>query len=196
MDNTQLKTEQIQKKQERIVLVIASVFTVALFITGGLYGWYIYVREILPLLVAAGWVMHFREYWDYSRRAQYVTAVCWVEFIFFALQTEHFSTMLVAMACLIVLLSIYNQKSVLYPGLAVPLFVFLYHGFIARTISVDSPHHAVGTKEEVAASAPIVPAGDSGKTVVSKKAFYDCDGSGHGYYEITYSDGSVEYEDF
>ena len=37
---------------------------------------------------------------------------------------------------------------------------------------------------------------DSGKTVVSKTKNYDCDGSGHGWYTITYSDGSVEYEDF
>ena len=36
----------------------------------------------------------------------------------------------------------------------------------------------------------------SGKTVVSKQAVYDCDNSGHGYYVITYSDGSVEYKDF
>ncbi|MGN0468499.1 MAG: ubiquitin-like domain-containing protein [Acutalibacteraceae bacterium] len=34
------------------------------------------------------------------------------------------------------------------------------------------------------------------KTVVSKEAVYDCDGSEHGYYIITYSDGSVEYQDF
>lgn len=40
------------------------------------------------------------------------------------------------------------------------------------------------------------PAGDSGKTVVSKQKNYDCDGSGHGWYTITYSDGSVEYIDF
>ncbi len=35
-----------------------------------------------------------------------------------------------------------------------------------------------------------------GKTIVSKEKVYDCDGSGHGYYIITYSDGSVEYVDF
>ena len=35
-----------------------------------------------------------------------------------------------------------------------------------------------------------------GKTVTSKVPIYDCDGSGHGYYEIYYSDGSVEYEEF
>lgn len=47
----------------------------------------------------------------------------------------------------------------------------------------------VGTKEESSSDG-------SGRTVISKKAFYDCNGSGHGYYEITYSDGSVEYEEF
>ncbi len=35
-----------------------------------------------------------------------------------------------------------------------------------------------------------------GKSVVSKQRVEDCDGSGHGYYVITYSDGSVAYEEF
>jgi len=37
---------------------------------------------------------------------------------------------------------------------------------------------------------------NAGWYVVSKEAVYDCDGSGHGYYIITYSDGSVEYKNF
>ena len=31
---------------------------------------------------------------------------------------------------------------------------------------------------------------------VSRVAYDDCDGSGHGYFEITYSDGSVAYEEY
>ena len=34
------------------------------------------------------------------------------------------------------------------------------------------------------------------KTEVSRQAYDDCDGSGHGYYEITWSDGSVTYEEY
>ena len=34
--------------------------------------------------------------------------------------------------------------------------------------------------------------GGGGRYEVSRQAYPDCDGSGHGYYEITYSDGSVE----
>ena len=37
---------------------------------------------------------------------------------------------------------------------------------------------------------------ESGRTEVSRVPYYDCDGSGHGYWEITYDDGSVEYEEF
>ena len=35
-----------------------------------------------------------------------------------------------------------------------------------------------------------------GKTEVSRQAYDDCDGSGHGYYEITYSDGSTAIEEY
>ncbi len=55
----------------------------------------------------------------------------------------------------------------------------------------------VGTKENsVPVPTPESTPASTERSVVSKKAFYDCDGSGHGYYEITYSDGSVEYEEF
>lgn len=33
-------------------------------------------------------------------------------------------------------------------------------------------------------------------TIVSKQDMPDCDGSGHGYYIITYSDGTVDYEEY
>lgn len=36
----------------------------------------------------------------------------------------------------------------------------------------------------------------SRRRIVSKQRVDDCDGSGHGYYVITWSDGTVEYQDF
>ena len=56
----------------------------------------------------------------------------------------------------------------------------------------------VGTKEEApAAPAEAAPAEAAPeRSVVSKKAYYNCSDNSHGYYEITYSDGSVEYQEF
>lgn len=44
--------------------------------------------------------------------------------------------------------------------------------------------------------APAEPAEPSAPVEVSRQAYDDCDGSGHGYYEIIYSDGSVAYEEY
>lgn len=40
------------------------------------------------------------------------------------------------------------------------------------------------------------PAAPAAPVEVSRQAFDDCDGSGHGFWEITYSDGSVAYEEY
>ncbi len=37
---------------------------------------------------------------------------------------------------------------------------------------------------------------DDGSGEVNRQQYLDCDGSGHGYYEITYADGSIGYEEF
>lgn len=66
---------------------------------------------------------------------------------------------------------------------------------------------AVGSKVVKDAVAKVVLSGTKAKPVpttkakpskhiVSKVAEYDCDGSGHGYYTIRWSDGSVTYQDF
>ena len=51
-------------------------------------------------------------------------------------------------------------------------------------------------KEPVAKLVTVGTAVVNSKTVVSKQPVYNCDGSGHGYYVIKYSDGSVEYKEF
>jgi len=59
---------------------------------------------------------------------------------------------------------------------------------ISETVTKEAVSQIVlrGTKKKAS----------SGKSIVSKEAVYDCDGSGHGYYIITYSDGTVSYQDF
>ena len=52
---------------------------------------------------------------------------------------------------------------------------------------------AAQAAQQQAAAAAAQPAQ---KTEVCRQAYDDCDGSGHGYYEITWSDGSVTYENY
>lgn len=55
---------------------------------------------------------------------------------------------------------------------------------------------AAAAQAQAAAEAQAAAAAAQPVTEVSRQAYDDCDGSGHGYYEITYSDGSVGYEEY
>ena len=135
--------EKTEKRLERIVLVILSFYTSASLLTGLLSGWSILILEMLFLPPVLCWFIHAREYWDHPRRATFICAMCWAEFMLFALFTNSFSSMLVTLAGVIVLLSIFNRKQLLYPGFIIPIFLFLYHGLIAKTIAVTGPRSAL-----------------------------------------------------
>ncbi len=87
-------------------------------------------------------------------------------------------------------------------------------GYIARSfLSKDKESADAAVKAEEAAQAQAAAEGQAaaaaaqassgqsaaapqGKYEVSRQAYDDCDGSGHGYYEITYSDGSTAREEY
>ncbi len=140
MDNLQFQTELTQRKLERTVLAVLTLYAGAMFAAGILSDWSIFILEILFLPPIAGWFVYWREIWDHEHRAQFIAVMCWADFILYALFTESFSSMLITMAGVIVLLSIFNLKQVLYPGFIVPVFLFLYHGFIVNTILITSAH--------------------------------------------------------
>ncbi len=140
MDNLQFQTELTHRKLECTVLAVLTLYAIAMFAAGILSDWSIFILEILFLPPIAGWFVFWREIWDHEHRAQFIAAMCWADFVIYALFTESFSSMLITMAGVIVLLSIFSLKSILYPGFIIPLFLFLYHGFIAHTITIASIH--------------------------------------------------------
>lgn len=64
----------------------------------------------------------------------------------------------------------------------------------AQQAAEAAAQQAAEQAAQQAAQQPSQSAG--GKTEVSRQAYDDCDGSGHGYYEITYSGGSTAIEEY
>lgn len=65
----------------------------------------------------------------------------------------------------------------------------------AEEAAKEAAQAAAEAAAQQAAQQQAQPSG-GGVYEVSRQAFDDCDGSGHGYYEITYSDGSVKTEEY
>ena len=66
----------------------------------------------------------------------------------------------------------------------------------AQAAAAAAAQQAAAQQAAAQASAGQNSAAPQGKYEVSRQAYDDCDGSGHGYYEITYSDGSTAREEY
>ena len=66
----------------------------------------------------------------------------------------------------------------------------------AAAAAANAQYEAAAQQAAAQASAGQSSAAPQGKYEVSRQAYDDCDGSGHGYYEITYSDGSTAREEY
>ncbi len=67
---------------------------------------------------------------------------------------------------------------------------------IAAVQAEAAAQQAIAAEAAAAAQPAAGNGGGGGVYEVSRQRFDDCDGSGHGYFAITYSDGSVAYQEY
>jgi len=124
-------------------MIILTLYTFAMFVTAQISDWSIYVKEIILAALGAGWFVYFKALWDYRRRAIFISCMVWTNFVVFAINTDSFSSMLITMAGVIVLLGIFSIPQIICLGLGIPALIFLYHGLVVKSFSVSSIHDII-----------------------------------------------------
>ncbi len=143
MEEKRIHSEKTSRNIERTVLIILTLYTFAMFFSAQISGWNIFVKEIIFVALAAGWFIYLKAFWDHRRRAVFISCMVWTNFVVFALNTDSFSSMLITMAGVVVLLGIFSIPQIIYLGLWIPVLIFLYHGFIVRSIPISSTRDVV-----------------------------------------------------
>lgn len=115
-------------------MTIFSCYAVALLIVAQLSGWSVYVKELILLSIIASWVICIRRFRSYNDRSVFISVMSWMNFVIFAMHTDNFISIIPVMAGLIILLSIFSSTRIVDLGMVVSNFLFIYHGFIAKTI--------------------------------------------------------------
>lgn len=143
MEDKQIHSEKTYRGIERTVMVILTPYTIAMFTSAQLSDWNIFVKEAILAAAAAGWFVYFKAFWNHRRRAIFISCMVWTNFVIFALNTDSFPSMLITMAGVIVLLGIFSIPQIIYLGLGIPAFLFIYHGLVRGTLSVSSAHDVI-----------------------------------------------------
>ena len=138
MEENVFATDKLNNRLERTVMVVLSVYTIAALITAWFSGWNVYKKEILIAAVAAGWGVTIRKSWNHEARAKFIALMSWINYLVFALSTDNFISIFSVMAGVIVLMAIFYNPKILFMGLVVPVIVFIYHLFIAKTVVISS----------------------------------------------------------
>ncbi|MCM1045985.1 MAG: ATP-binding protein [Candidatus Gastranaerophilales bacterium] len=144
MDKNRNIDQKTHKKLERIVLGVFSIYSGATFVVAQLSGWGLITKEIVLVALAAGWLVHLRQYKSYEFRAKFLAVMSWINLVIFSVHIENLSSILSTMAGLIVLLGIFCDPHIIYMGMAVSTFVMLYHVFVMHTINLDTTNGVIG----------------------------------------------------
>ncbi len=138
MENNELKNERANKKSEKIVLGVFSLFVLSMLVSSFLLKWSLIEKEIIVVTVVAGWIIHIKKYWNHEARAKIFAVMIWLDFAIYALHAVSFTSLLATMAALIVLLGIFFIPQIIYMGVFFSTFIILYHALIAGTIMINS----------------------------------------------------------
>lgn len=138
MEEKQFVNEKTNKKMEKIVLGIFTVFSLAMSVSAFLLEWSILAKEVIAAAVIAGWIVCLKEYRNYAYRAKFISLMCWINFFVYAIYSSSFTSMLSTMMALIVLLSIFCIAEIVYMGVFFTTILCLYHVFILHTYSFEA----------------------------------------------------------
>lgn len=90
-------------------MTVLTIYTIAALITAYFLDWNVYKRQILLMVVVAGWIVSINKSRPHETRAKFIA-----------------------------LMAIFYIPQILYMGLVVPVIVFIYHIFIAKTVAITS----------------------------------------------------------
>ncbi len=120
------------------MLVISSCYMAALFVAALLSGWNLLVKELIPASLIVCWGVCLKKWRTYEHRAVVIAVMAWMNFVIFSLHADNFISVIPIMSGLIVLLSIFCSTRIVDLGMIASNSLFIYHGFIAKTIPLSS----------------------------------------------------------
>lgn len=146
MEDRYYNDEKVQKMLERTVLIIYGCYSAVLLVVSWVSEWSLYIRELILVSLVASCVICVKKYKDYEYRSVFIAVASWMNFVIYALHSADFISIIPVMAGLIMLLSIFCEQRIVFLGMFVSNALFIYHGFIARTIplaNADDVFHLI-----------------------------------------------------
>ncbi|MDE7277590.1 MAG: response regulator, partial [Lachnospiraceae bacterium] len=143
------QSRQNQRKQERLVIILYSIYTLNLCISAVQRGWDVWIPGIMLVTLTAGWGIFLGKYRNYRVRAAIGTVMIQLTLILYASNVEDISVVVPSFMAMTVLGAFYGFSELLGITLVSLFCILFYHGVIHDTIRMLSKEELRGLFAQV-----------------------------------------------
>ncbi|MDE5930966.1 MAG: hypothetical protein K2H40_00565, partial [Lachnospiraceae bacterium] len=127
------QSRQNQRKQEKLVIILYSIYTLNLCISAVQRGWDAWIPGIMLVELTAGWSIFLSKYRNYRVRAVIGTVMIQLTLILYASNVEDISVVVPSFMAMTVLVAFYGFSELLGITFFSLFFILFYHGVIRDT---------------------------------------------------------------
>jgi len=133
-----LQNKQDQRKTERFVLIMYSIYSVNMAIRAARNGMTFWIYGFMLAAVIAGWIVFLGKFKNYRTRAGFITVMLQLELVLYAISSRDKPAMLPVFMVLTILVALYGFTEFLGLTLISALFIIFYHGIITDNFELVS----------------------------------------------------------
>ena len=123
-----------QRKQERLVIILYSIYTLNLCISAVHRGWDAWIPAVMLAELTAGWSIFLSKYRNYRVRSVIGTIMIQLTVLLYATNVEDISVVIPTFIAMTVLVAFYGFSELLGITLVSLFFILFYHGVIRDTL--------------------------------------------------------------
>lgn len=130
--------EQPQRKIEKLVLFIFSVYDIAIFTVSVVAGWQVWESILIMVGLVASWIVYAGQYKHYYFRVGFVAGVMQMIIWLYELNVKNLYSVLLIFSTLVIVAAMYGVVKVCIMFYTSLLFIFFCEIFIKQQISINS----------------------------------------------------------
>lgn len=131
-------TQGVQEKIEKMVLMLYTLYGVGICIIDIRQGWSRWLTFFIAAIIVACWAVHLSHLKTYTVRACVISMLTHINVIILCCHTNNFSSMLVVILSLTVIMAMYGIPELIGISAATTVFSLFYHIVVLRTFQINN----------------------------------------------------------
>lgn len=129
------KNQENQKKTERFIVVLFTLYSLNLFISMVRMGAEIWLSGLVLIGILSAWIINISKYRNFRVRAVCISVIMQIMVILYAANTDSLSETIPTFMAILIIVAFYGFTDLLFLTLVSALLIIFYHGIVIKSFA-------------------------------------------------------------